>query len=471
MRIETGRLDRRDFLTLATGGMAALAGGCAAWRGHSLIPLPKAAKRRSLKVGVIGAQGQGERYWRTICGGGDRLVALCDVDERSLSAARKTLLDRYRVENLHVFKDFRVMFDAHPDLDALFIATPDHGHAAQALWAIERKIPVYVAPPVVRTLGELKHLLKCSDRNGVPLWQGSSISATPLFRQCVELLRGGIIGDIAEIYAWTAQPLWPQGYPSPSGSDPVPQGLDWDLWLGPSPYRPFKRSVYHRFNWRGWEAFGTGTLGSCGGDLLQLPFQARNLHAPTRIENLTPPRRGSKVSYPVSSHLRFHLSGGGLIGRGPTLHWYDGGEQPDIPQMELVRRSFRGRLPSEGVLIWGERGFWLMVQATGKRHYLYLNSDAKFRAIQEHPACNLLPQTLPSLSLEQTFLEAVRSGAITGMRCNINLAMMETLLTGCVAQLEAGPVYWRPLWSHFSRGVLNRTYLNQPVRPGWIPPL
>ena len=236
-------LSRRAFLRTAAGGCAMASGGCLGFaRGGARRK--DAAER--LKVAVIGVGGCGQANVQAVCGAGEELVALCDVDESVLLAGREQVARQYPAVRL--YKDFRVLLDAEKGVDAVFIATPDHGHAVQAAWAMARGCHVYIEPPLARTLREVRVLREQARQHNVTVQLGNQGSAKAEFRRALEVLTAGVIGEVGEIHVWTNRPVWPQGINRPDGCDPVPAGLDWDLWLGGAPARPFKNKVYHRFN-------------------------------------------------------------------------------------------------------------------------------------------------------------------------------------------------------------------------------
>ena len=331
---------RRDFLELAAAATVAV-GGCR----HAKVTTPGAAQsvvsRGKLRVAVIGVGGQGVTNWRAIRDGGDRIVALCDVDETNLRTAQKELTRKQR--ELNVYRDFRVMLDKERDLDAVFICTPDHGHAVQAKWALERNIPVYIEPPLAHTVAGVRQIHALAQEKQLPLWMGVQNRMTRESRRAANCLDTGIIGRIRSIVAWTSHPLWQQGIPRPDGTDPIPDTLDWDLWLGPAQSCPFKANVYHPYNWRGWCAFGTGALGEAGTSLLQLPFEMLDIPPLTQVQCVKGNCEGD--SYPKSTHLRFTFQRAkkGWFSKRPepiTLDWHDGNDLPDFSAFSMGFSAF-----------------------------------------------------------------------------------------------------------------------------------
>lgn len=456
-------IGRREFLGVAAATGAALCAGCGGpWMSkgpharQAVQPIPpESASKRALRVGLVGADGQGLLVRRAVEAAGDNIVALCDVDETALASKG----------DARVYKDFRVMLEAEPKLDAFFIATPDHGHAIQASWALSRGIPVFIEPPATRTLGELRAILRQSERTGVPLWQGIQNRTERAFRRAANCLEQGVIGQVLEAHAWTSAPLWPQGGARPAGSDPVPETLDWDLWLGPAAVHPYKKGVYHPAAWRGWTDFGTGALGDTGPHLLNLLFQFMPLSAPEAIELLTAP--ADSDSYAGSSHVRFTFPAPSRSRQPVTLDWYDGSLLPQVPQAERIKTGLGGKFPAEGCLLIGELGVWLMAGANGRDHFLMRFDDAEPRPMEQHAACAAVPEPKADVSLQKAFLEMLRLGRLQQMRTNISQPQMETILTGCVAQRVGGRLEWLSGKGAFKENIVADALVAPPLRTGW----
>ena len=456
---------RRRFLETALAG-AAMAGGCRSPAGRG-----GAARRRSagsrLNVAVLGAAGRGEACWRAVCASGDRLAALCDVDERALLAARDAVADTQ--PGLALYKDFRVLFETERGLDAVLIATPDHGHALQAAWAMAQGCHVFIEPPLARTLAETETLARDARRHGVALWMGDEAGARPEFRRAVTLLRAGIIGAVTEIHAWTARPVWPQGGRRPEGSDPVPPALDWELWLCGAPLRPFKERVYHRYNWRGWHDFGTGALGDVGCQLLSLPFRALDVRAP-RMVTAEEVDGATAEMYPRASHVQAVFDAPARRRLPVTLSWYDGGRRPTAIRLPEVVQSL-GTFPGGGCLLVGEDGVWLMADETGERHRVALAGEKRLVDAEKHEACALAPLPPKGADTHACFLDALRAGAPKPADASHMRALMETVLTGCVAQRVPGRLAWNSRKRRFDGSDEANRLVATAVRDGWGGPL
>ena len=344
----TTSLNRRQFLVSGalTAG-AAMLGGCATpW--STRYPRRLAANEK-LNIGIIGAGGKGQVDTEGVAG--ENIVALCDVDEIVLNRAAK------KHPGAKLFRDYRVLLDEMKNLDAVTVSTPDHHHYPAAMRAIQRRLHVYVQKPLTHSIWEARQLAEAARRHRVATQMGNQGTSSDGIRQLVELIGAGTIGQVREVHIWTDRPIWPQGKARPAGADPVPKQLDWNLWLGPAPARPFKdkypdvdRHVYHPFCWRGWWDFGTGALGDIGCHTLNYPMWALKLGAPLSAEVVATSGMIKNDCYPSWSIIRWDFPARGDL--APLkLFWYDGGKLPPKPA-EMEKREFS----DNGSLYIGDKG-------------------------------------------------------------------------------------------------------------------
>src|ERR1051325_7946376 len=257
----------------------------------SATTLPLYAKPRprqvspneKLNIAGVGAGGKGAGDLR--CCSSENIVALCDVNEQSAAATRQ------KYPQAKFYKDFRVMLEKEKSIDAVDVATPDHMHAVIAATAIKMGKHVYCQKPLTHDVYEARKLRELAREYKVATQMGNQGSASDGLRRAVEVVHAGLIGPVRQAYVWTNRPIWRQGLDRPPGSDPVPQGVDWDLWLGTAPWRPYKvnwpgqsgdgkRGVYQPWVWRGWLDFGTGALGDMACHTVNWPFRALKLEYP-----------------------------------------------------------------------------------------------------------------------------------------------------------------------------------------------
>jgi len=333
-------LTRRTFFfgSLLTGAVPPGGFGSVA----SLRRLGYKSPNEKLNIAAIGAGGRGAANIRACLT--ENIVALCDVDWDQAAPTFKEF------ENVPKYKDFRVMLDReHRNIDAVIVSTPDHTHAAAALWAMRLGKHVYCEKPLARTVYECRKLTEAAEQYKVATQMGNQGYSNEGTRLAAEIIWSGEIGDVTEVHAWTNRPIWPQGFDKVPAPTPVPDTLDWDLWLGPVEYRPYTagaeqeskrgRGFYLPFNWRGFLDFGTGSLGDMACHILGAAHMALRLTAPTSVEVLEAEGRNS-VSFPKSCKIRYEFPA--RPGMPPVkVYWYDARKDPPIwpeglPKDELL---------------------------------------------------------------------------------------------------------------------------------------
>src|SRR5918999_305450 len=248
----------------------------------SLKSLGYKSPNEKLNFAAIGSGGQGASNLRAAAPT-ENIVALCDVDDRRAAATYKQYPDAPK------YRDFRQMLNKEGrNIDAVIVATPDHMHATQAMWCMERNKHVYVQKPLVRTVWEARQMREAAAKYGVATQMGNQGYSNEGTRQCAEIIWSGDIGNVTEVHAWSDRPLWPQGLTEIPKEDPIPSTLDWDLWLGIAEKRPFTAGgktepdrwggfFYQPFNWRGFYDFGCGALGDLARHILGAPNMALHL--------------------------------------------------------------------------------------------------------------------------------------------------------------------------------------------------
>lgn len=341
---------RRDFLsTLAAGTFAATI-----IPRHVLGGPGHIAPSERIRVASIGVGGMGGGDVGTISRLGAEIVALCDVDQIRGAGSFKTF------SNARKYKDFRIMLDKEANyIDAVTVGTPDHTHAVATMAAIKAGKNVYCQKPLTQTIYEAREVTKAAKSAGVITSMGNQGHATEGARLTNEWIRAGVIGEVTEVHAWSdrAGKLWKQGLGRPKGTPDTPKTLDWDLWLGPRPERPYN-PAYAPHSWRGWWDFGTGALGDMGCHILDHPIWALELDAPTSVEARTTldgseleDKRPNFETYPIAAIIYYHFPSKGSR-PAVKLTWYDGGLMPPCP-LEMPKGQ---RLPDNGVLYIGSKG-------------------------------------------------------------------------------------------------------------------
>jgi predicted dehydrogenase len=350
------------------------------------------------------------------------------------------------------YSDFRKLLDKEKELDAVVVCTTDNLHAQVAVTAMRQGKHVFCQKPMAHTVCEARRMAEVAREKGVATQVAVGNQASEDTRLLCEWIADGAVGPVRQVINWSSRPFWPQGVDRPTDSAEAPKELDWDLWLGPAPERPFHRA-YLPFVWRGWYDFGGGAIGDMGPYSFDTIFRALKLEAPTSVEASSTERHDE--SFPQASIVHFDFPTRGDL---PPVRvtWYDGGLRPPRPEgLEDDRH-----LDEEGLLFVGERGT-ILCGFSGRRPRLI--PEAKMRAYQQPP------KTLPrSPGNDREWLDACKGGKTRpGANFEFSAAVTEAFLLGNVA-LRTGK---RVLWDRANLKAVDLaaadSYIRPERRPGW----
>lgn len=456
-------------------------GGAVATAGLAAMPAGAAARKLSasdkVNIAVIGGGGMGATNMSKLTG--QNIVALADPDlghvAKSFVAKKDGTIDPSR-ELLKVaydraakYADYRRMFDAQKDIDAVLIATPDHHHAVAARMAMERGLHVYVQKPMTYSVRESRGLLDLARRNPKLVTQmGNQGHSGDDGRRVIELIRGGVIGRVSEVQAWTNRPVWPQGVARPAAVA-KPATLDWDVWLGPATVDWGYHADYAHFNWRGWLPFGVGAIGDMGAHLIDFPIWALNPGLPSRVETRSTRWGGDTnfwddkppaelTSYPLASIVRYDF--GNAPGGPLQLTWFDGGLMPETPKGLPAGASMKAE---GGVLYIGERGM-LMHQTYGNNPVLIGDGVAERAAA--------IPQSLPRIrggqgGHEMNWIRAIRGEEVISSPFENAAPLTETMLLGMAAMRAGQGIDYDGKAGRITNVADANVYLDRQYRKGW----
>jgi predicted dehydrogenase len=307
-------LERREFLRQA------LLAGTAVAASPVLLRTPAALAARSpnekLNLACIGVANKGADNINNLTS--ENIVALCDVDSLHLGKMAE------RFPKATKYADFRILFDKEKNLDAVVVSTPDHTHAMPVVRALREGLDVYCEKPLAHSVYEVRQMRDLAAEKKAVTQMGTQIHAGDNYRRVVEMVQAGTIGDVARVHVWIGNTNRPgvrvaQGTP--------PETVDYDLWIGPAPMRPFHPSHFH-FNWRYWWDFGGGTLADFGCHYMDLPFWALDLRYPTTVEAKGEKTIGGDNEVPDNMRVDYHFP---ARGNKPPVHltWYHGDWRPD----------------------------------------------------------------------------------------------------------------------------------------------
>ena len=303
-------------------------------------------KGEKLKIGLIASGGKGEAHMAQITGAGDIVTAFCDIDKTAWAKPQAQWPDAKG------YQDYRQLFDKElKNFDAVMIATPDHHHFMPTVLAMQGGKHCYTQKPLTHTVWEARQLHQGVQKLKLATQMGNQGHSNNGNRRIYEFVNGGLLGDVTEIHCFSNRPIWPQGIERPAGEDAVPSEVDWDLWIGPAPMRPFKKEVYHPFNWRGWYDFGGGALADMACHTMDSIFMSMNPGYPTSVEVLE--INGHTVeTFPKGSIIKWSY-GPGKLPNGKDrpafdVYWYDGklknDKGEDVPAADVAYTKIKKEL-------------------------------------------------------------------------------------------------------------------------------
>jgi hypothetical protein len=481
----------------------------------SLKALGYKSPNEKLNIASIGSAG---RPFEDMAGcSSENIVAIADVDDTVAAPAYK------KYEKAARYRDFRKMLDKEGStIDAVIVGTPDHMHGTCAMWAMERGKHVYVEKPLTRTVAEARMLTEAAAKWKLATQMGNQGYSNEGARIAAEILWSGEIGNVKEVHAWTSRPMWPQGLTDIPPSEPVPSTLDWDLWLGVAPYRPFTsggsayannlsrtygnipQGFYLPFNWRGFFDFGSGPLGDMACHILGAPHMALRLKAPLSVECIQ--KEGvSPIQFPKKTVTRFQFPARGNM-PPVTLYWYDAAtgpmfRPPEIPESEPLiggAGAFGRMQPPAG----GNRGGAVAPGSTpantagarggpgpggrgpgmgvpGREGVVFVGDKGYMTTDTYGASVRLLPQSrhdayqLPAPLLTRSpghhrdWIRACKGGEEACSNFSVSGPFAEWIAMAVIALRVEGKLEWDSEKMRFTNSAEANRYVHPSVRKGW----
>jgi predicted dehydrogenase len=433
------RFSRRGFLK-ASSGLAL---------GWTFIPRTVWGANQRVNVGCIGIGGKGAGEVADISAAGGNIVALCDVDQRRRVKKGQDATELH--PKAKFYRDFRIMLDKEKGLDAVSVSTPDHTHCVAAVTAMRLGKHVYCQKPLTHSIWEARLMRETARKHKVATQMGNQAHAGAPIRRAVELVRAGLVGKVREVHAWTNRPIWPQGMAVRPEPQQVPSGLDWDLWLGPAPERPYNEA-YVPFKWRGWWDFGTGALGDMGCHILDMPFWALELNWPSSVE--ADQEGNTRESGPRASTVTWTFPAGPYSTELKYV-WYDGGrmppaeliaeaEQAEAPPASRAAKQAGKKQAAKRAASAGARRFDLvMIGEKGKFFFNRGNLDFLLAPASLLDAVQDTPETIRRVrSEDHEWLEACQGGPDALSNFDYAARLTEMVLLGNVAIRTGQKIQW-----------------------------
>jgi predicted dehydrogenase len=458
------KISRRGFLTRAAGTAV----------GFTILPRYVlggsgfTAPSEKLNVAIIGAGNQGMNNMRGLLQFSDvQIIAVCDVAEQAASdegndgigrvPALRTIESTYSGKEQTKdygkcagFADFREMFDKVKNIDAVMIATPDHNHAIATMWAIKNKKHVYCEKPLTHSIYEARKITQAAREASIVTQMGNQGHSGEGIRLTVEWIRAGAIGNIREVHSWShfAGRYGATTATRPTEQPPVPQGLDWNLWLGPKAYRPY-HPTYHPALWRAWWEFGNSTIGDMACHNMDPAFWALNLNQPESVEASSTEFNDETAPLGAIYYYQF-----GARGKMPPVKvvWYSGGILPPKPEELEEQRQLTGG--GHGILFVGDKGK-IMCDGWGGTPQIIPNSKMKE---YKQPA-----KTIPRVGGDhfRNWIDSCKKGTKACSDFSYSGPMTEAVLLGNVALRTGKKIFW---------DAKNMTATNEPNAEQFIHP-
>ncbi len=409
-----------------------------------------------LDIACIGVGGRGV-YNTAQMAVKDNIAVICDVNDRNLAAARQ------RYPKARPYTDFRRIYDdGIADIDAVVVTTPEHTHAFATLPALLEKKHVFCEKPLTRDVHEARLITEAARRAGVKTQMGINMHAKDNYRRVVELVRADAIGPIREVHVWVDR-AWGWQSPGdarkyddivstqdrPAGSSPIPAHLDWDLWIGPAPMRPFHEVYFPGPKWYRWWDFGNGTMSDLGSHWNDLPFWALDLDAPLTVEADGPPPHPEIAPASMTATYTY-----GARGKLPpvTLTWYQGARKPKIWHEKGIPQW------KYGTLFVGTRGRMLLTEHS--EHLLLPENEF---VDYERP-----PQSIPnSIGHHAEWVQACKDGSATTCPFSYSGPLTEACHLGNVAYRAGRKIEWDATNMKIPNAPEAERFLRREYREGW----
>jgi len=443
-------MKRRDFVkNSAAVGSIALLSSC----------VPSRLKKAQLRTAHIGVGGMGLEDLKAMASHDlVKVTALCDVDSINLAAAKRLY------PKAKIYKDYRVLLtELSGQIDAVVVSTPDHMHAPISMMAMEMGKAVYCQKPLTHHVSEARAMAKLAKEKQLVTQMGIQVHSFYDYILGTVLIQSGIVGKVHTVHAWSPK-NWGYDGEVPTGSDPVPAHLDWNLWLGTAAERPYKEGMYHPMNWRKICDYGCGTFGDMGVHIFDTPYNALALDVPFTVINTC--REPNGFGFPENNIVTYEFPGTQYTTETLKWIWYDGPESPVLNDDLLLPDG--ELLPEQGAMFIGEKGRLLLP------HFMELPRhivDGKYVEIDvdKYAQIGKLKSPIRDYDLESAAHYHQFVNACMGIeKCtapfSYSARLTETILLGVIAgRFPNKKLHWNNESSSFDEAEAN-AFLDSPYR-------
>jgi hypothetical protein len=431
---------RRSFLRqLSTAGVGAWTLSCI--RPGSAFG---AAANNKLNIALLGCGGRMRQLLPSILDPGENVVAMCEVNSGRIAQLKQEAAKHgsagAALERARIYEDYRKLLATEKSVDAVVIAAGQRWHVPMSKAALQAGKHVFCEKPLAHSVAEAREIREIARGSRLATQVGTQGGSSATFRRSMEVIQAGVLGQIREVHCWINR-SFPPSASVVAEADPIPAGLNWDFWCGPSPLLPFKKYYLGGcLAWGRWLAFGDGHLADMGAHAINLPWRALQLGAPQRIS--AQPAEPLKDSYPSATDFRWEFPARGQF--APVNVWWHDGVKAGPPEelgKELV--STLDKVPSNGVLFAGEKGL-LWSDAWGVGGTVKLKGESEGRRVLDHPQCRPVAATLPRAPQNhmQEWLDACKGGPGTFQGFVSSADIAEVAMVGMVALRYGKPIQW-----------------------------
>lgn len=420
----------------------------------SVLPkgLLAANPEKKLRTAHVGVGNMGLEDLKTMAAHPQvEIAALCDVDADFLAKAAALF------PNAKQFKDYREMITRHgSEFDAVIVSTPDHTHAPASLLAMEHDKAVYCQKPLAHYVSEVRAMKAAAEERKLVTQMGIQVHSFYDYKLATMMIRGNAIGKVSKVIAWSNK-NWGYDGPAPAGEDAVPETLDWNLWLGTSKERPYKKDVYHPMNWRKLNDYGCATLGDMGVHIFDTPYNALELDVPKTVKNEC--RAPNDYGFPERNIVTYTFPGTAYTRKTLTWVWYDGEAGPD-PQPDLALPD-GDPLPDQGAMFIGKNGRRLLLPHFMELPRLIVDGKYQDYDIRQYDPENELGEPVRDYEGESPkhyhqFVDACLGKAECTAPFSYSARLSEAILLGVVAgKFPNKTLHWNSKTAQFKEAEAN----------------
>jgi predicted dehydrogenase len=461
------QVTRRAFLKFCSS--AAAGAGV-----YSIMPARNAlgaSANNRLNIALIACGNRTRQLLPSILEASENIVALCDVNPSQVAKLQKEAAAKQgpkgaALEKAKVYDDYRKLLDSEKSVDAVVIASGQRWHVPMSKRALAAGKHVFCEKPVAHSVIEAREIREIAKRSKLVTQVGTQGGSSATFRRSMEVIQAGVLGQVHEVHCWINR-TFPPSAPIATEADPIPPGLNWDFWCGPSPVLPFKNYYLGGcLAWGRWLAFGDGHLADMGAHAINLPWRALQLGPVQRVTVRT--AEPVKDSYPSATDFRWDFSARGSFDP-VTVWWHDGPKAGPPEELGKELLTTFDKVPTNGVLFSGEKGL-LCSDAWGVRGMVKMKGESEARGVLEHPACKDVPRTLPSAPRNhmQEWLDACKGGPATFQGFVSSADIAEVAMVGMVCLRLGKPVEWDSQQMKAKGEPAADPFIHLPVRPQWL---